>query len=134
VSGSRVLEVFLTRRNTKEHEAIVRTDLDARLIHAALVACGGKPGTPARFVDDATGQPAFKPATGTPILVEVHYRKGGKLHRTRPGVGAREGVGKTLPHGWVFAGSRFLKNEDRPSDPRFYTANSGEVGEHRQLR
>lgn len=121
------LEVFLTRTNTKEHEAIVRTGLDARLIHAALVACGAKPGSPARFVDDA-GQARFKPATGTPVRVEVHYRKDGKGHAHPAQEWVRDkATGKPMPHGWVFAGSRFLKNEDRPDDPPYYTANSGEV-------
>ena len=27
----------------------------------------------------------------------------------------------------VFAGSRFLKNPDKPTDPEYYTANNGEV-------
>lgn len=122
------LEVFLTRKNTKEHEAILRTELDARLIHGALVAAGAKPGTPARFVDDSTGQAAFKPATGTPVAVGVHYRKDGKLHTHPAGDWVREKEkNKPLGHGWVFAGSRFLKDEGRPDAPPFYTANSGEV-------
>src|SRR5438034_5550667 len=32
------LEQFLTRKGTKEHEAILAADVDARDIHAALVA------------------------------------------------------------------------------------------------
>lgn len=122
------LEVFLTRTDTKEHEAIVRTKLDARLIHAALVACGAKPGTPARFVDDATGKVQFRPATGTPVRVEVHYHKDGKAHAHPAQDWVRDkDKNKPLAYGWVFAGSRFLKNEDRPNDPPYYTANSGEV-------
>src|SRR5206468_1880387 len=37
-----LLEVFLCKKNTKEHESIVRVDMDARFIHAALVATGAK--------------------------------------------------------------------------------------------
>ena len=50
------LEVFLCKTNTKEHEAILRTSIDARLIHAALLAAGAKPGA-------GKAQPA-KPAAG----------------------------------------------------------------------
>src|SRR5947209_19592522 len=32
------LEQFLTRKGRKEHEAILAADVDARLIHAALIA------------------------------------------------------------------------------------------------
>ena len=32
-----------------------------------------------------------------------------------------------IDHGWVFAGSRFVPNEDRPDQPPYYTANSGEL-------
>ncbi len=125
VRGS--LEVFLTRKNTKEHEAILRTSLDARLIHGALVAAGGKVGRPAQFVN-AAGDAAFQPATGGAVAVDVHYRLAGKLHSHPAQEWVRDkDTGKPLPHGWVFAGSRFLANEDKPDEPPFYTANSGEV-------
>jgi hypothetical protein len=32
-----------------------------------------------------------------------------------------------MAHDWVFAGSRFVKNPDRPNDPDYYCANNGEV-------
>ena len=122
------LEVFLCKKNTKEHEAILRTAPDARYLHAALIAAGGKPGSPVQFVNQNTGEADYKKATGTPIKVTVHYRKGGQLH-THP---AQEWIRdmktkKPMAHDWVFAGSRFMKNPDRPDDPPYYTANNGEV-------
>src|SRR5438552_1846930 len=57
------LEQFLCRKNTKEHEAILAADLDARDIHKALLLTGAQPGSPVRF------QPKFKPASGTRIRV-----------------------------------------------------------------
>ena len=122
------LEVFLCKKNTKEHESIVRTTVDARYIHAALVAAGGKPGSPVQFVNPKTGEADYKPASGTKVLVSVHYKKAGKLH-THP---AQDWIldlrtKKPMAHQWVFAGSRFLKNPERPTDPDYYTANSGEV-------
>src|SRR5215831_3778571 len=40
------LELFLCRRNTKEHESVVHADIDARHVHAGLLAAGAKAGGP----------------------------------------------------------------------------------------
>lgn len=122
------LEVLVCKKNTKEHESIVRTEVDARLIHAALMAAGGKPGSPVKFVNKETGEPDYKPATGTKVAVRVAYAKGGKLY-DHP---AQEWIKdlktkKAMTHDWVFAGSRFLKDPDKPEAPSYYTANNGEV-------
>lgn len=122
------LEVLVCRKNTKEHESIIRTEVDARLIHAALIAAGAKPGSPVKFVNQQTGEPEYKPATGAKIAVSVSYSKEGK-HYNHP---AQEWIKdlktkKPMAHEWVFAGSRFLKNPDKPTDPDYYTANNGEV-------
>ncbi len=122
------LEVLMCKKNTKEHEAIVRTDIDARFIHAALVAAGAKPGSPVQFVDPKTGDAAYKPASGQKIRVNVHYTLAGKKF-THP---AQEWIldqktKKPMAHEWVFAGSRFVKNPEKPDDPEHYCANNGEV-------
>jgi hypothetical protein len=123
------LEVFLCKQGTKEHEAILRSEFDARKVHELLLLAGATPGTPTQFIDPATNEPKFKAATGTPVRVLVHYRKGGKTH-THP---AQEWVwnsAKKRPleaNHWVFAGSVLLKDPDRPDAPPFYAANSGEV-------
>jgi hypothetical protein len=121
------LEVFLCRKGTKEHEAIVRADLDGQLIHSALNAAGAKEGTPTQFVNPTTEKAEYRPATGTKIKVTVHYRKDGKLH-THP---AQEWVWnakakKPMEHGWVFAGSQLIRDPDNPDRKPFYGANSGE--------
>ncbi len=123
-----LLEVFLCKRNTKEHESILRTAVDARMIHAALLAAGAKPGSPVQFVNPKTGEEDYKPASGDKIKVLVHYKKGGKLH-THP---AQEWITdlktkKPMAHEWVFAGSRLFKDPDNPNAPPYYTANNGEV-------
>ena len=122
------LEVLLCRTNTKEHEAVIRTAVDARLIHAALIAAGAKAGSPVQFINPKTEKEDYKPASGTEVKVLVHYKKDGKLH-THP---AQEWITdlktkKPMAHQWVFAGSRFLNHPDRPDDPPYYTANNGEV-------
>src|SRR5205823_10140390 len=122
------LEVFLCKLNTKEHESIVHIDADAREIHFALVAAGAAPGSPAQFVDPKTGKPDYKPATGTKIKVTVTYREKGKV-KTSPAADwvLDKVANKHLAHDWVFAGSRFFKDPERPKAPDYYMANNGEV-------
>jgi len=115
------LELFLCRTNTKEHEAIVHVDADARLIHAALLAAGAKPGTTVKW------EPKYQPATGSVIKVTLRYTEGGK-EITRP---AQEWVRsmktkKVMADDWVFAGSMFFDNPEDPAK-KIYAANSGDV-------
>lgn len=126
--GNVMLEVFCCKKNTKEHEAIVSVDLDARLIHAALLAAGAESGKPVQFVNPRTQEAEYKPASGQRIGVTVCYRKGDAVHTTR----AQDWIidqetKKPIAYEWVFAGSRFVKVPDRPTAPPIYTANSGEV-------
>src|SRR5262245_50600959 len=43
------LEQLLTRKKTKEHEAILTAEIDARQLHTALVAAQAKPGSPVKY-------------------------------------------------------------------------------------
>src|SRR4051812_33003244 len=43
------LEGLLTRKKMKEHEYILAADVDARHIHAALLAARARAGSPVRF-------------------------------------------------------------------------------------
>ncbi|MBN9522039.1 hypothetical protein J0H58_26570 [bacterium] len=123
------LEVFVCKQGTKEHEAILRTDFDAREIHKLLLLAGAEAGTPTQFVDPKTNEPKFKAATGTPVKIRVSYRKGGQVHThaAQEWVWNREKKRNLEVPGWVFAGSQLLKDPDRPEAPPFYAANSGEV-------
>lgn len=120
------LEVFLCKKGTKEHEAIVRVDADAMLIHAALETAKAAKGTPTQFIDPKTEEPKYKPATGSKVNVLVHYTKGGKTF-THP---AQEWIWDhkkkaAIPHGWVFAGSIVI--EDPDNGKKYYGANSGDI-------
>jgi hypothetical protein len=120
------LEVFLCKKGTKEHEAIVRIDADAQFIHAALEAAGAKPGKPTQFVNPTTEQAEYKPASGDKITVLVHYRHRGQT-RTHP---AQEWIWDrnkkmALPFDWVFAGSVTIVDPD--TGRKFYGANSGDI-------
>jgi hypothetical protein len=115
------LEQLMCRKQTKEHEAVLAADVDARHIHAALIAAGAKEGSPVRFV------PKYRPASGTTIKVSVQYKDKDKLV-TEPAQSWIKNAkdNKTLRSDWVFAGSRFVKN---PLDDgkEYYLANDGDL-------
>jgi hypothetical protein len=122
------LEQFLCKKGTKEHEAIVRVDMDAEFVHLSLIAIGAKPGTPTGFIDPTTEMAKYTPATGSKVKVSVHYRRDGKLY-THP---AQEWIWDIkkkapIPHEWVFAGSVSIKNPDDPDKKPYYGANSGDI-------
>jgi hypothetical protein len=116
------LEGLLTRKNAKEHEYILVTNADARLIHAALLVAGGEPGSPVRF------DPKFQPPRGGVVKITLRYQKDGKTIT----VPAREWIrhidtGKDLDQEWIFAGSRVFVNPEDPECKPFYGANDGDL-------
>lgn len=116
------LEVLLTRQNRKEHEAILRVDVDGRMIHTALLAIGAEAGTPTQF------QPKYKPATGTQMKISLTYNEKANLKTVPAQTWVYDAKNKKdMNTDWVFAGSRFLKDPDAPpNDPPYYLANNGE--------
>ncbi len=115
------LEQLLTRRQTKEHEAVLAADIDGRDVHKALLAAGAEPGSPVQFA------PKYKPASGTRVNVFVQWEEKGKL-KTEP---AQKWIlngmtKKDMTHHWVFAGSRFVKDPDGER-PDYYLANDGDL-------
>jgi len=124
------LEGLLCRKNTKEHEYILAADVDARLIHTALIAAGGKPGSPTRWVREKDkDEIKVIPPTGSRIKVTLQYQKDGKTIA----VNARDWIRdikdkkKTLDVDWVFAGSKFVPDEKDKDQPPYYLANQGDV-------
>jgi hypothetical protein len=116
------LEQLLCRKQTKEHEAILSADLDARDIHTALLAAGAKPGSTVRY------EPKFQPPTGTRIKVSLEYTDKGKVVTVPAQKWVREmTTKKDLGYDWVFAGSVFVPDPDNKDRPPFYGANSGDV-------
>ncbi|MFO0810123.1 MAG: YdjY domain-containing protein [Gemmataceae bacterium] len=116
------LELLLCRKRSKEHEAVVAADIDARDVHKALLAAGAKAGSPVKYV------PKFVPPTGSPIKITIEYAIDGKTVT----VPAREWVRnaktkKTLDSDWVFAGSLFYPNPEGQDKPPLYAANGGDI-------
>jgi hypothetical protein len=117
-----LLEQFMCRRMTKEHEAIVASDCDARDIHKALLLAGAEPGSPIKF------QPKFTPASGPVIKVYVEYEENGKVKKVPAQQWIRNAATKKeLDIDWVFAGSMLLQNQLDPEGPPIYLANDGDV-------
>lgn len=118
-----MLEQFLTRKRTKEHEAILVADVDARNIHTALTLAKAEPGSPVKF------QPQYQPAKGTVVKVFLEYEDADKKKQR---VAAQEWIRsvktkKTLEHDWVFAGSVLIQDPFEKEKPPFYAANDGTV-------
>lgn len=118
-----VLEGLLTRSGKKEHEYILATDADARVIHTALMGALAKPGKPVQF------GPKFTPPSGSAIKISLRYKDGGKVVTVPAGAWLRDGkTRKAFDKDWVFAGSTFGPHPDDDSKPRtFYMANHGDV-------
>ena len=122
------LELFLCRTRSKEHEAIVRSGVEPRLLHAGLLALGLAPGSPVQYVDPKTREEAYRPASGPAVRVTLHYKLNGKSE-TKP---AQQWVldrkaNKPMAQDWVFAGSTFYQDPDDPEQPPYYMANNGDV-------
>jgi hypothetical protein len=116
------LEQFMTRKRTKEHEAIVVADCDASKIHAGLILCGAESGSPVKFL------PKFAPPTGTVIKVTVEYKDGDKTIRRPAQEWIRDSkTKKDLVYDWVFAGSRLFPDPEDPKKPPYYLANDGDI-------
>lgn len=116
------LEQFLTRTRTKEHEAILAVDANAKDIHVALTLAGAEAGKPVTF------EPKYMPASGTRINVFVEYQEKGKTVRAPAQQWIRNvKTQKDLDQNWVFGGSRFFQDPfDQTKDP-YYLANDGDV-------
>jgi hypothetical protein len=114
------LEQLLCRKLTKEHEAVLAADMDARHIHAALIAAGAEPGSPVQY------QP-YRAARGTRIKVQIQYQDKGKTVTLPAQKWVRHvKTHKDLEYDWVFAGSRLLPPPEKGLPPA-YEANIGDV-------
>jgi hypothetical protein len=116
------LELLMCRKQTKEHEAILTADVDARKVHQALILAGAVEGSPVRFA------PKYRAASGTKIKVSIQYENKDKKLVTVPAQSWVKNMksGKALDIDWIFAGSRLV---DNPLDPgkKHYLANDGDV-------
>jgi hypothetical protein len=116
------LELLLCKAGTKEHESILTADVDARLIHAALLSIGAKAGSPVQY------QPKYVPARGSTVKVTVEYQEDGRTVRRSAKEWIRNSkTMKDLDVDWVFGGSQLINDPDDPNKVPFYAANNGDV-------
>lgn len=116
------LELLLCKAGTKEHESILTSNVDARLIHAALLTIGAKAGSPVQY------QPKYVPASGSTIKVTVEYQRDGQTIRHPAQEWIRNAkTMKQLDVDWVFGGSQLIPDPDNPDRQPFYAANNGDV-------
>lgn len=116
------LEQLLTKKRTKEHEAILAADINAADLHKALILARAEPGSPVEF------RPKWKAPTGTTIKVFLEYESNGKTVRVPAQEWIRNGkTKKELEYDWVFAGSVLIPDPMDKTKPPFYGANDGDV-------
>ena len=71
-----LLEMLACLKQTKEHEAILRVETKAQVVHAGLLALGAESGQPVQFIPD------YQPATGQQIDIFLNWTdKDGKPQR-----------------------------------------------------
>jgi hypothetical protein len=116
------LEQLLTRKRTKEHEAILAADVDARNIHAALNLAGAVEGSPVKF------RPKFVAPTGAAIKVTLEYKDKGKTIRVPAQEWIRNSKSKKdLDTDWVFGGSVLIPDPFDKTKQPYYGANDGDI-------
>ncbi len=116
-----VLELLLTKAKTKEHEAILAADVDARKLHQALLVAGFKPGSPVQF------EPKYKVASGDRIKVTLMYEKEkGKIVTVPAQQWILDKKKKPLDQQWVYGGSNLVPNPLDEKKPIFL-ANEGDL-------
>jgi hypothetical protein len=117
-----LLEHLMCRRGTKEHEAILAADMDARDLHTALMLTGIEPGSPVRY------EPDYQAPTGPEVTITLQYEENGDV-RTIPAQKWIRSIQekKELDAHWVFVGSQFFPDPFDKSKPPSYAANGGDV-------
>ena len=110
------LELFACLKGSKEHESVVVVASKAYVVHAGLLATGAEAGNPVQFY------PEYVPARGTEIEITVVWKdQQGRRQRARAQDWIRDATTqKAMAHPWVFAGSRFSKDET--TGEQFYHA------------
>ena len=115
------LEMFICPAQTKEHESVITTPIDAETVHTSLLAIGAKTGSPVQF------QPEYKRATGSVIdIVIIWVDEGQKVRASLAQDWIKKGnTRKTIQYAWVFGGSGYWKNPN--TNETIYYGNDGSL-------
>jgi hypothetical protein len=115
------LEMFICPAQTKEHESVLTTPIDAEAVHTSLLAIGAKAGSPVQF------QPEYKRATGSVIdIVVVWVDEDQEVKASLAQDWIKKGnTRKTMQYAWVFGGSGYWKNPN--TNETIYYGNDGSL-------
>jgi hypothetical protein len=116
-----LLEMFLCRTQSKEHESILVADVVPERVHTALLAAGAeeKDASPVQY------EPKFRAPQGQRIRVTVQYEKEGRRIAAPAQSWVHDGkTNKELSMDWVFTGGLFRENPLDAKRPKTYAANS----------
>jgi hypothetical protein len=115
------LEMFICPAQTKEHESVITTPIDAETVHTSLLAIGAKTGSPVQF------EPEYKAATGSIIdIVLVWIDEDKKVIASLAQDWIKKGnTRKTMQYAWVFGGSGYWKNPN--TNETNYYGNDGSL-------
>ncbi|MHC5025183.1 MAG: YdjY domain-containing protein [Planctomycetota bacterium] len=123
------LEQIVCAPGTREHEAIMVSDVAPSRIHAALLVAGFESGAPGRWhaTDDGYGLSA---PTGSEVSVAVRYEVDGETRVDPVRSWVRDhNTGRSLPDvPWVFGGSIFVEAPPGSETQEVYAADfSGSI-------
>lgn len=115
------LEMFICPAQTKEHESVITTPVDAEAVHTSLLAIGAKSGSPVQF------NPEYKRATGSVIdIVVVWIGEDKEITASLAQDWIKRGnTRKTMHYAWVFGGSGYWKNPN--TGKSIYYGNDGSL-------
>lgn len=100
------LEMFVSPMGQKTHETVVTVDAWASEVHIGIAICGAMPGSPVEF------EPAYTPAHGPEVEIEVVWKEGDKVVRRRAQDMIRNAeTQKVMDTHWVFGGSLAVEGE-----------------------
>jgi hypothetical protein len=113
------LEFFATYPD-RGYESVVVVYTKPSVVHAGLLALGGKPGKAARY------KPKFVAASGTEVEIGISWKdQSGKRQKVRAQDWIRDIKTRKSPDmNWVFAGSVFW--EDKSTGAKSYLADRGD--------
>lgn len=113
------LEVVACTKGTREHEAIVVTDVRPSVVHAALLLIGAKPGAPARY-DQETGR-SIQPH-GEHVEMELEWKDSQKGPQRIALAEALQSDRDLVNPEFVFSGSLFRPNTKSMGPGEHYVA------------
>lgn len=113
------LEHLLCRRHSKEHEAVLATEAEPKLIKAGLLLAGVEEGKPVQF------DPKFAAPTGGKVKIELEWTENGKTKTALAKEWVKDVRDKPLSLDWVFAGSSFYT--DPITKKEYFGADDGDL-------